>query len=206
MFGIKKSALLLDCRTIASKSYRIDFKTYKLMLINTNVKHNLSESAYNERRTVCEKVSKQLGVKALRDVTKIDLDRIKDTITTEDYQKALYVIDENKRVKLCAKAIEAHDLETIGNLLFQSHNGLRNQYKVSCDELDFLVDMAKESNGVLGSRMMGGGFGGCTINLVKKNAYKKYKKQVFKSYTKQFGKKCSIYKVKLSQGTRMVKT
>lgn len=205
MFGVKKSALLLDCRTITSKAFKIDFKTYKLMLINTNVKHNLSESAYNDRRDVCEKVSKQLGVKALRDVTKIDLDRIQNTITPEDYQKVLYVIEENNRVKQFAEAIEAHHLEALGSLLFQSHDGLSNQYKVSCEELDFLVTLAKESPDVIGSRMMGGGFGGCTINLVKKSAYKNYKAQVSKSYEKQFGKKCSFYKVKLSQGTHIVK-
>lgn len=204
MFGVKDSALLLDCRSVESETYKIDFKDYKLMLINTNVKHDLSESAYNDRRKVCEKVSNLLEVKALRDASKEDLDHIKSEIPNEDYQKALYVINENNRVKKFAKAIEKNDIEVLGNLLYQSHEGLSNNYKVSCDELDFLVQCAKENPKVLGSRMMGGGFGGCTINLVEKDAFKTFKKNVSIEYRKAFGTDCSVYDVKLSQGTRLV--
>lgn len=204
MFGIENSALLLDCRTVSSKPYHIDFKDYQLMLINTNVKHELSESAYNERRSVCEKVSQILGVKALRDASKEDLDAIRSEITEEDYQKALYVINENLRVQRFAEAIEADDLKTLGNLLYQSHEGLSTNYKVSCDELDFLVNQAKNNPSVLGARMMGGGFGGCTINLIHKNAAEQFKKEVSKAFKKQFDKDCSIYSVKLSQGTHII--
>ena len=170
MFGLKKSALLLDCRTIESQPYKIDFKDYKWMLINTNVKHDLSESEYNDRREVCERVSGLLHLNALRDASKEDIDRIKSDISEEDYQKALYVINENHRVKQFSEAIKNGDIKALGNLLYQSHEGLSTKYKVSCKELDFLVDRAKENPNVLGSRMMGGGFGGCTINLVKKDA------------------------------------
>ena len=170
MFGLKKSALLLDCRTIESQPYKIDFKDYKWMLINTNVKHDLSESEYNDRREVCERVSGLLHLNALRDASKEDIDRIKSNISDEDYQKALYVINENQRVKQFSEAIKNGDTKALGNLLYQSHEGLSTKYKVSCKELDFLVDRAKENPNVLGSRMMGGGFGGCTINLVKKDA------------------------------------
>jgi galactokinase len=205
MFGVKKSALLLDCRKVESKSYKIDFKNYKLMLINTNVKHDLSESAYNDRREVCEKVSRLLKVDALRDATKEDLDGLKNEITEEDYQKALYVLQENNRVIKFAEAIEKEDLQTLGDLLFQSHDGLSHQYKVSCAELDFLVDLAKESPHVIGSRMMGGGFGGCTINLVLKSEFKAFKKEVSKRFKQQFNNECSVYKVKLSLGTHTIK-
>lgn len=205
MFGIKKSALLLDCRTISSEPYQIDFKEYKLMLINSNVKHDLSESAYNDRRAVCEKISDLLNIKALRDASKEDLDKIKEDISTEDYQKALYVINENNRVKQFSDAIKINDLDTLGNLLYQSHEGLSNKYKVSCEELDFLVDRAKENPNVLGARMMGGGFGGCTINLVKKEAFKTFKKEVSKKFRTKFNSDCSVYGVKLSQGTHIVK-
>jgi galactokinase len=205
MFGVKKSALLLDCRTVESQTYQIDFKDYKLMLINSNVKHNLSESVYNDRREVCEKVSRLLHVDALRDASKEDLNRVKGDITEGDYQKALYVIKENNRVKQFLEAIKKEDIEALGDLLYQSHEGLSKDYKVSCEELDFLVDRAKENPHVLGSRMMGGGFGGCTINLVKKDAFKTFKKDVSKTFKKTFKKECSVYSVKLSQGTRVVK-
>jgi galactokinase len=205
MFGVKKSALLLDCRTIESKPYEIDFKNYQLMLINTNVKHDLSESAYNDRREVCEKVSKLLVINALRDSSKEDLDAIKKDISEEDYQKALYVVNENDRVVQFAEAIKKEDLKTLGELLFQSHDGLSHNYKVSCTELDFLVDIARESPNVLGARMMGGGFGGCTINLVLKSEFKTFKKEVLRGFKNQFGKDCSVYKVKLSQGTHNLK-
>lgn len=205
MFGITDSALLLDCRTVESKPYTIDFKDYELMLINTNVKHDLSESAYNDRRAVCEHVSKLLNVTALRDATKENLDSLKADINEADYQKALYVIQENNRVQRFAEAIEANDVETLGDLLYQSHKGLSTQYKVSCAELDFLVDRAKESPYVAGARMMGGGFGGCTINLVLKSDFKTFKKDVSKQFKNEFGKECSVYKVKLSQGTHIIK-
>jgi len=205
MFGVKNSALLLDCRTVKSKPYKIDFKDYKLMLINTNVKHNLSESEYNDRRKVCENVSELMHIDALRDATKYDLDKIKEAISEDNYQKALYVINENNRVKLFSEAIKRDDIEALGDLLYRSHEGLSKNYKVSCVELDFLVDIAKENPNVLGSRMMGGGFGGCTISLVKKDTYKTFEKEVSKKFKKEFKKECSVYSVKLSQGTRFIK-
>ena len=205
MFGLKKSALLLDCRTIESQPYKIDFKDYKWMLINTNVKHDLSESEYNDRREVCERVSGLLRLNALRDASKKDIDRIKSDISEEDYQKTLYVINENLRVKQFSEAIKNDDIEALGDLLYQSHKGLSTKYKVSCKELDFLVDRAKENPNVLGSRMMGGGFGGCTINLVKKDAFKTFKKEISKKFKAAFEYDCDIYSVKLSGGTQSLK-
>lgn len=204
MFGIENSALLLDCRTVTSQPYKIDFKDYELILINSNVKHDLAETAYNDRREVCENVSKLLGVVALRDATKADLDTIKNDISEADYQKALYVIEENNRVEQFAVAIEKDDLETLGDLLFQSHEGLSNKFKVSCEELDFLVDRAHKSSSVLGARMMGGGFGGCTINLILKSGVEAFMKEVSELFKAEFGRDCSIYEVELSQGTHVV--
>jgi galactokinase len=205
MFGKKKSALLLDCRTIESEPFKIDFKKYKLLLINSNVKHDLSESAYNNRREVCEKVSEKLKIKALRDASKEDLKTIKNEISEEDYQKALYIIEENNRVEKFSKAIKKENLKTLGKLLYKSHKGLSTQYKVSCNELDFLVNQTKKNKNILGARMMGGGFGGCTINLIKKSEVAKFKEEVSKNFKKEFNKECSIYQVKLSEGTRIVK-
>ncbi|HXJ98560.1 MAG TPA: galactokinase [Gelidibacter sp.] len=206
MFGIEDCALLLDCRTVTSQPYKIDFKDYELMLINSNVKHDLAETAYNDRREVCEKVSKLLGIKALRDASKADLDLIKNDLLEADYQKALYVIEENNRVHQFSEAIEKEDLETLGNLLFQSHDGLSNKYKVSCTELDFLVDKAHKTPHVIGARMMGGGFGGCTINLVLKSEVESFKNQIAELFKAKFGRACSIYEVKLAQGTHIVKS
>lgn len=204
MFGIKNNALLLDCRTIKSKPFEINFKDHELLLINTNVKHSLSDSAYNDRRSVCESIAGMLQVKALRDATEFDLETIKESITPENYQKALYVIQENDRVIKASKAIEAGDLETLGKLIYASHNGLQHQYKVSCEELDFLVEQAKLNGQVLGARMMGGGFGGCTINLIAKTATASFKKAVSESYKNKFNKDCSLYFVKLSDGTGII--
>lgn len=204
MFGIENHALLLDCRTVKSKPFKIDFKDHELMLINTNVKHSLSDSAYNDRRSVCESISSMLQVKALRDATEFDLESIKDKVTPENYQKALYVIQENERAIKASKAMEQGDLKTLGKLIYESHEGLRNQYKVSCEELDFLVDQAKLNSHVLGARMMGGGFGGCTINLVAKSETDSFKAFVSEAYKNQFKKDCSIYSVKLSKGTGII--
>lgn len=204
MFGIKNNALLLDCRTIKSKPFEINFKDHELLLINTNVKHSLSDSAYNDRRSVCESIAGMLKVKALRDATEFDLETIKESITPENYQKALYVIQENDRVLKASKAIESGDLETLGNLIYASHAGLQHQYKVSCEELDFLVEQAKLNGHVLGARMMGGGFGGCTINLISKTATASFKKTVSETYKNKFNKDCSLYFVKLSDGTGLI--
>lgn len=204
MFGIKNNALLLDCRTITSKPYEIDFKDHQLMLINTNVKHSLSDSAYNDRRSVCEKVAELLSVKALRDVSEKELESIKDKISPENYQKVLYVIQENNRALKAARAIEDNNLDVLGKLIYESHEGLSKQYKVSCDELDFLVEQAKANPKVLGARMMGGGFGGCTINLIDKSEAEGFAKAVSKAYETRFNKACSVYFIKLEDGTHLV--
>lgn len=204
MFGKENHALHLDCRNIKAKSYKIDFKDHQLMLINTNVKHSLSDSAYNDRRSACESISKLLTIKALRDATESDLEKIIDKVTPANYQKALFVIQENSRTLKAAKAIEDNDLEKLGSLIYQSHEGLSNQYKVSCDELDFLVNQAKKNKHVLGARMMGGGFGGCTINLIAKDEAHAFAETTSKAYQKKFDKGCSVYFIKLSNGTHIV--
>ncbi|MFC4268119.1 galactokinase [Polaribacter marinivivus] len=204
MFGIKDHAILLDCRRLKSKPYKIDFKNHQFILINTNVKHSLSDSAYNDRRSACENIAKLLEVETLRDATEEDLEKIINKVTPENYQKALYVIQEIIRTKKAAKAIENNDLEKLGALIYASHNGLQHQYKVSCDELDFLVDQAKKNKYVLGARMMGGGFGGCTINLIARNKVKDFAASASKAYKNKFNKECSVYFIELSQGTHTV--
>jgi galactokinase len=204
MFGIENNSLLLDCRTVTSTSFYIDFNDHELILINTNVKHSLSDSAYNDRRSVCEAVAEMLKVKALRDAREFDLEVVKDKITPENYQKALYVIQENERVIQASKAITEGDLVTLGNLIYASHYGLQHQYKVSCEELDFLVQQAKSNSDVLGARMMGGGFGGCTINLIAKKSTEAFIARTTAAYREAFDRECSVYQVKLSNGTGLI--
>jgi galactokinase len=204
MLGQKNKALLLDCRKIEAIPIHLDFKEHELMLINTNVKHSLADSAYNNRRTVCENVALLLNVKALRDVTEKDLLTIKDKISEEDYQKALFVVQENNRALAASGAMAANDIEKLGELVFGSHDGLQHQYKVSCDELDFLVDLAKDCDDVIGSRMMGGGFGGCSINIVKKGKATAFVEKVAPLYKEKFNKECSPYSVNISQGTHKI--
>ncbi len=204
MFGQKNKALLLDCRTTIATPFEIDFEDYELLLINTNVKHSLADSAYNNRRAVCENVASLLNVTALRDAAEEDLLTIKDQISEEDYQKVLFVIQENNRAIEASKAMIANDIEKLGALIFGSHEGLQNQYKVSCDELDFLVQLAKESKDVIGARMMGGGFGGCTINIVKKGKAATFVNMVAPLYKEKFNKECTPYSVNISEGTHKI--
>ncbi len=204
MFGIKNSALLIDCRHIKATEFKIDFKDYFILLINTNVKHSLAGSEYNERRLVCEKISLLLNIKNLRDASENDLLSIKDQITEENYQKVLYVIQENQRVLEASKAVRDNDTKLLGKLFYESHYGLQHQYKVSCDELDFLVDATKDNDNIIGARMMGGGFGGCTINIIKREALGEFSKTIQKQFNHKFNSDCSIYNVNLSQGTHLI--
>lgn len=204
MFGQKNTALLLDCRTISAKAFHIDLQEYQILLINTNVKHSLSDSAYNKRRAVCEKTASLLDVKALRDVNTSQLSAIREQVTDEEYQMARYVIQENERTQKAGIAMKANDITALGQLIYASHDGLQHQYKVSCEELDFLVDLAKLNPNIAGSRMMGGGFGGCTINIIKKDDVRNYAEKTAAAYLEKFKKNCSVYQVSLSQGTQLI--
>jgi len=204
MFGKENHALLLDCRTNKAASIKIDFKDYQLVLINSNVSHSLVDAEYNNRREVCEKVASLLKVKALRDATEDALFKVKSEISESEYQKALYIIQENARVQKAAKMIKDDNISGLGELLFEAHKGARDQFKISCKELDFLVENAKNYPNVIGARMMGGGFGGCTINIVKKETVETYITEMSERYLKTFGFNCSPYYIKLSDGTHLI--
>ncbi|WP_299434662.1 galactokinase [uncultured Aquimarina sp.] len=186
-----KKVILLDCK---SKHYRLidaNFEPYKVLLLNTNVSHNLASSEYNTRREECERVIEIISktynkVKSLRDVTKSMLDEFRDDLTDVLYQRAYYIIEENNRVLRASELLEKGDLESFGELMYQSHRGLQHKYEVSCPELDFLVDFSEDYERVIGCRMMGGGFGGCTINLVHADSVSDYILNVKKAYKKQF--------------------
>ena len=204
MFGKKNAAILLDCENLEAKPIQINLQQYQLLLINTNVNHNLANSAYNERRVTCENVSKKLGITSLRHAHENQLFNLKNELTELEYQNALFVIQENQRVIDAFNTIKNENISGLGTLLFESHAGLQYQYNVSCTELDFLVEKAKESRVVVGARMMGGGFGGCTINLVETNKLEKFKDQITTKYNQKFNTTCSFYNVKLSEGTILI--
>ncbi|MEJ2113005.1 MAG: galactokinase, partial [Flavobacteriaceae bacterium] len=204
MFGVPNHALLLDCRTQIATPYKVDFKDYQLVLINSNVSHSLVDDEYNDRRIVCEKVASLLGVKFLRDATEEGLLKIKSKISVDNYQKALYIIQENRRVLNAAQMMQENNLLELGNILFEAHSGARHQFKISCKELDFLVEQAIENPHVIGARMMGGGFGGCTLNIVKNEAIQEFIESVSKKYKETFNIESSIYFIKISEGTHKV--
>ncbi|WP_282088444.1 galactokinase [Aquimarina algiphila] len=198
--------ILLDCKT---QEYRLidgNFDPYKILLLNTNVSHNLAESEYNTRRAECEEAVAMISesydkVKSLRDVTKSMLDEFKEKLSPLHYERASYVIEENDRVLQASESLEKGDLQRFGKLMYASHNGLQHQYEVSCKELDFLVDFSKDKTEIVGSRMMGGGFGGCTINLIHEDYINEYVDLVTKAYKEQFDIELTSFITVPSQGT-----
>src|SRR5690606_13512087 len=164
----------LDCRDLSFSYKPLELDDYAILLLNTNVKHSLASSAYNDRRASCEEgvrlvQQKFPEVKSLRDVTLEMLEAHVRPVDMEVYTKCRFVVEENERLHQACDALEHGDLETVGRQMFSAHEGLSKEYEVSCPELDFLVDYVKSFPEVIGARMMGGGFGGCTINLVKKS-------------------------------------
>jgi len=179
----KKGALLrLDCRSGEYEYFPWNPKGYQLILVNSCVKHELKGSPYNERRLQCEHVAEVIAkthpeVKSLRDANYEMLEEVKDQISADEYKRARYVIGEVARVLAVCDALQKDDYETVGKMMYETHHGLSQEYEVSCEELDFLNDIAKEE-GVTGSRIMGGGFGGCTINLVADELAPNFKKPI----------------------------
>lgn len=203
MFGQKDHLIFLDCRSLKSEIILFKLDDYELILINTNIKHNLAETAYNDRKKVCTLMANRFNQNSLRWVTSDEIDSIKSKIDHDQIQMVKYVFQENQRVQDAVVAINEKDYSRLGNLMYESHEGLKTQYMVSCSELDFLVDQAKKYQ-FSGSRMMGGGFGGCTINLVKKGKFDEYQDAIKKAYFEKFNIPCSIYKLTLSEGTHQI--
>ncbi len=173
VFGKKGQLMRLDCRSMEYEYYPFNPEGYELVLVDSVVKHELADSPYNKRRQSCERVAKRLGVETLRDATMEMLDEVKGDITAEDYFRAKFVIEEKQRVLDVCDALNRGDYDTVGERMYETHRGLSKDYEVSCEELDYLNDIAREC-GVTGSRIMGGGFGGCTINLVKNELRDKF--------------------------------
>ncbi|MCM1377958.1 MAG: galactokinase [Prevotella sp.] len=203
VFGKKGHLMRLDCRSLEYEYFPFDPKGYKLVLVDSAVKHELKDSPYNKRRESCERVAKRLGLDTLREADMEMLNKVKSDISAEDYFRAKYVIEEKDRVLDVCDALVAGDYERVGRNMYATHEGLSKDYEVSCEELDFLNDCAKEL-GVTGSRIMGGGFGGCTINLVSDDIHDKFIEEVSASFKEKYGHAPKIYDVVISDGARKV--
>lgn len=209
LFGKAGSLMLLDCRSLEYKYYPFNPAGYKLVLLDTAVKHELASSAYNARRQSCERAAAAIRanhpeVEFLRDANPDMLNEVKAEISEEDYRRAEYVIGEVQRVMDVCAALEKGDYETVGGRMYGTHHGMSKLYEVSCRELDFLNDIARKCQ-VAGSRVMGGGFGGCTINLVKEEKYEDFIREAFDSYNQAFGRKPGLYDVVISDGARRIR-
>ncbi len=201
VFGKKDHLMRLDCRSMELEYFPFKLDGYKLVLLDSKVKHALVDSPYNKRRQSCERVAKMLGVETLRDATMEALDAARGELTAEDYFRAKYVIEEKQRVLDVCDALQRGDCETVGQKMYETHHGLSKDYEVSCEELDFLNDIAKKC-GVTGSRIMGGGFGGCTINLVKDSLYDKFIAIAKKEFNEKYGHEPVEIPVIISDGAR----
>ena len=199
--GKKDNLMRLDCRSGEFEYFPFKLDGYKLVLVDSRVKHELVDSPYNKRRESCERVARHLGVETLRDADMAMLEAAKGELSHEDYMRAKYVIEEKQRVLDVCDALLKGDYDTVGRCMYATHEGLSKDYEVSCEELDFLNDVAREC-GVTGSRIMGGGFGGCTVNLVKDDLYDNFIATVKARFNEKYGHEPQIYPVIVSDGAR----
>ena len=205
-FGKKGQLIRLNCKTLEHQYFPFNPEGYKLVLLDTCVKHELASSAYNFRRQSCERAAAAIKqnhpeVDFLSDCKRVWLDEVRDKISEEDFIRAEYVIGEVQRVLDVCDALERGDYETVGEMMYQTHFGLSRLYEVSCPELDFLARLARKMD-VTGSRVMGGGFGGCTINLVRDELYDEFVKKAAEAYKAEFGHELKVYDVVISDGAR----
>ncbi len=213
VMGRKNSAVRLDCRSLEFEYFPFDAPDFTLILCDTGVKHALVDSEYNTRREECEQGVQLLQpffskIETLRDLTPEMLFSKKDNLPERIFRRCKYVVEEIRRVELACEALKINDLAAFGKLMFATHEGLQREYEVSCPELDFLVGRAKnipplqgEARGaVLGARMMGGGFGGCTINLIRKDSTSVFFEKMKAAYRAQFGRELPCYEVALTDG------
>jgi galactokinase len=209
MYGKKDSVIKLDCRSLDFEYVPLKMEGIKILLLNTNVKHSLASSEYNTRRQQCEKGVEYVKAhipeaKSLRDVTIEMLDQFVAPKDDVIYQRCKYVVEENIRLLAACDDLKKGDIAALGKKMFQTHEGLSKQYEVSCKELDFLVEHVKINPAVLGARMMGGGFGGCTINLVKEEAINNLIKEVSEAYKSAMQKDISFYIAQTEDGTAIM--
>lgn len=203
------NVLLLDCKSMDYQHIPINISPYKIIMLNTKVSHNLASSEYNTRKKECEKgvaimEKRNPHIESLRDVTLDMLETSKDEMSQTVYNRCSFILEENKRVLEMAEAFKENNLESVGALLYEAHHGISELYEVSCPESDFLVDFAKTNPSVLGARQTGGGFGGCTLNLVHKDAVSDFITRTSKAYQERFDIQLEAFEVEPSGGTSLV--
>jgi galactokinase len=207
--GLENKVIKLDCNTLEFEYHDANFKDYSLVLFDSNVKHSLFTSEYNTRRIECEEGLSIIKnnfpeVKSFRDCTEEQVLSIRDKMNETVFKRVHFVVKEIKRVTKACEALDNGNIELLGQLLFETHYGLSQEYAVSCEELDMLVDTAKADDNVIGSRLMGGGFGGCTINLIKKGHENEVKNKFANLYLDIFGIELKFYDVKIANGTTLL--
>lgn len=205
MMGKKDHAIMLDCRSLEFRHFPLILNDYEVILFDSNVKHALASSEYNTRRAECEEgvrilQSRDPAIRSLRDVPAETVTQYKTLLPPKVFDRVRYVTGEIERVQAAALDLEKGDLRAFGARMTETHRGLKELYEVSCAELDFLVDEAMGSRGVLGARMMGGGFGGCVIALVQTAAKQPIEKNLAAKYHDAFGIDLSVYEVKITDG------
>jgi len=208
VMGKENHLLLLDCRSRGTELVPMQDTTVSLLVTNTNVKHELTGGEYAQRRAQCEKAASVIGVRSLRDATVASLERSKPALDAIVYKRARHVIGEIERTVTAAKRINASDWKSTGELMYASHNSLRDDYEVSCPELDAVVEIAKTigiGGGVYGCRMTGGGFGGCTVALVKSSEVAGISSRIAADYEKQTGIKPSLFVSRPAAGAVLLK-
>lgn len=209
MFGKQGHVIKLDCRSLEYEYVPLDLKGIKILLLNTNVKHSLASSEYNTRRQQCEQgvawvKETHPGIKSLRDVT---MEMLNKHVAPKDeiiFKRCKYVVEENIRLLYGCEDLKSGNIEALGKKMFRTHEGLSKEYEVSCKELDYLVEYVKDNPSVLGARMMGGGFGGCTINLVKEEAIDDLVRTITVDYQKAMNLELSAYIAGIEDGTSVV--
>ncbi|WP_143961924.1 galactokinase [Litoribacter populi] len=209
VMGKEDHVIRLNCRSLEFTHFPLKLEDYAIILCDTKVKHSLADSAYNQRRQECDQGVQLLhkhfpNVKSLRDVDLTMLEKHQIEFNPIVFQRCKYVVEENERVLRACEALERDDFINFGRLMYLSHTGLSLNYEVSCKELDMLVEETKTMDYVLGSRMMGGGFGGCTINLVKNEHVARFEDELKKVYHDTFGTMLETYRVKIEDGTRLI--
>jgi len=209
-FCKKGSAMLLDCRSLERNEIPFETDDSVAVVCDTKVEHSLASTEYNKRREECEEgvrlLQKHLPkIKALRDVSLDELEKYKSSVTETVYRRCRHVISENVRTLKAAEFFKSKDLTAAGKLMFESHASLRNDYEVSCKELDALVDVASSIDGVFGARMTGGGFGGCTVNIIRKAVLDEFKRLISEGYSQRFGREPDIYEFHAADGASEVK-
>jgi len=209
MMGMKDHVLLLDCKNLSHQYFPLQLEGYKIVLLNSKVHHELASGEYNLRRKQCEEGLMIIGsnspVRSFRDIGKWEnLLAYESMMSKEVFMRCMYVVQEIDRTKKAAEFLRQNNLIEFGKLMYATHEGLSRLYHVSCAELDFLVEQAEADPAVIGARMMGGGFGGCTINIVKEKAMDKFIQGSAAAYQQQFQIKLEAYIVETSDGTRRI--